>query len=566
MMLYSWGILFFLWWKLILVSPDSAFEVEMELDLSMDGGDEIGLKTSIYQEFDSDFYGDEPSYDAFEGQEELVFQPDNLVFIDCPVAIAETSSFQIFNHFGYDIHVTSVVSESNLIHPVMFQPQVIAPNESISLQILFLPYFQENVVSQLIISTSQGDYEYQVKGFPVRNPYGVHPLVGIRIPAHAKFEQPLVVHNPHSDSLHIKEVYTTESFLTLRGVPLRSNHVSSSSGIAGGGNNEEDPSASFSPEIMWVIHPNHEREIITLSVPATLSPGFYQGYVHIKTDHDNMVVPVEIEVLEGAVYSVAQTLEFGTLTSVNEKRTLDLKLFNTGYEPILVSEIIPVTADPQLLITIVENPVLEPHTNDEVTVATLTYTASSPGKILNKMLIVTNNSNAAVAVVEVMYAVTVLHGGVGFEHQKAIFVAPIRNTSDAIRNSARVVRSASNAAINGSAVLIPRDFVFTNYFNALVSLQNVVVASCNDIFSSDGVTEEVVVDSFGKWPSVVVHFNETAVVELSTQYADFLPKTCWLEVFTNISSHRIPIYIIDGALELVFMDAVRVLMHSLSID
>ena len=526
--------------------PDSAFEVEMEIDLSLDGGDEIGLKTSIYHEFDSDFYGDETSYDALESQEELVFQPDNLVFMNCPVAIAETSSFQIFNHYGYDIHVTSVVSESPLIHPVMFQPQVIAPNESISLQILFLPYFQENVVSQLIISTSQGDYEYQVKGFPVRNPYGLHPLVGIRIPAHAKFEQPIVVHNPHLDTLHIKEVYTTEGFLTLKGVPLRNSHMTN------GGVGAADDSTQFTPDIMWVIHPNHEREIITLSVPATLSPGFYQGYVHIKTDHDNMVLPVEMEVLEGAVYSVQQTLEFGTLTSVNEKKTLDLKLFNTGYEPILVSEIIPVTADPQLQINMVDNPLLEPHTSNEVIVATLTYTASSPGKILNKLLIVTNNSNAAVAVVEVMYSVTVLHGGVGFEHQKAIFVAPIRNSSDS-RSS---TRSEHSNDTNGSAVLIPREFVFTNYFNALVSLQNVVVASCNDIFSSSGVLEEVVVDSFGKWPSVVVNFNETAVVEMSTMYSDFLPKTCWLEVFTNISSHRIPIYIIDGALELVFMDAV----------
>lgn len=522
----------------VVSSSSSAFESDGEFESSVDGVDEIVLQSSIYQEFDSDFYSDELVGDMQESMEELVFQPDTLVFLDCPVAIAETASFLVVNHFNFDVHVYSVVSENVLFHPVMFQPQIVAPNESISVQILFLPYYQESLVSQLTVKTSVGDFEYQVKGFPVRNPYGLHPFVGIRIPSNSNIEQPIVIHNPHENTLHIKEVYTTESFLTLKGTPLR-NSIGS-----------DDDSSSFAPEVMWVIQPNTEKEIITLSIPSTLGPGFYQGYVHIKTDHDNMVLPVEVDILEGAVYAVHPTLEFGTLTSVSERKSLDIRLHNTGYETIAVTEVIAVDADPQLQINVVE-PILAPRGDGDVHVATLVYTASSPGKINNKLLIVTNNSNAALAVIEVMYTVTVLHGGVGFEHQKAIFVARIRNTS-----------LPHNSESTNS--LVQREFVFTNYFNAHVSLQNVVVASCTDIFTTSGISEMVVVDSFGKWPSVVVEFNEHAVEESSHLITDFLPKTCWLEVFTNISSHRIPIYIIDGSLDLVFMDAVSFVFSHVS--
>jgi Transmembrane protein 131-like N-terminal len=45
----------------------------------------------------------------------------------------------------------------------------------------------------------------------------------------------------------------------------------------------------------------------------------------------------------------------------------------------------------------------------------------------------------------------------------------------------------------------------------------------------------------------------------------FVPFTCWLEIFSNKSSHRFPLYVVDGGVRLSFMDAVRKINLHLSI-
>ena len=48
--------------------------------------------------------------------------------------------------------------------------------------------------------------------------------------------------------------------------------------------------------------PKTDREIIILTVLSEI-PGNYRGYVHVKTDHDNVVLPVDIDIIGGGFKS-----------------------------------------------------------------------------------------------------------------------------------------------------------------------------------------------------------------------------------------------------------------------
>jgi len=79
-----------------------------------------------------------------------------------------------------DIHIFSVTSSDKQFHIVMFQPQILGPSRSVDVKILFLPHRIETSRSQLLISTSIGEFYYPVEGRAVVNPYRLYPLVGYR--------------------------------------------------------------------------------------------------------------------------------------------------------------------------------------------------------------------------------------------------------------------------------------------------------------------------------------------------------------------------------------------------
>ena len=58
--------------------------------------------------------------------------------------------------------------------------------------------------------------------------------------------------------------------------------------------------AGADTKTVWAVPPLATKEVIRLAFKSHV-PGTYAGYVHVKTDADNMVLPVEITVLKGGV-------------------------------------------------------------------------------------------------------------------------------------------------------------------------------------------------------------------------------------------------------------------------
>lgn len=356
------------------------------------------------------------------------------------------------------------------------------------------------------------------------------------------FTQPITLFNPFADSLHIREVYTTENFLSLSGAPLR-NSVSSLGDSVG----------SSDEDILWVVPPGDRKEIITVSASGSkLMNGVHKGFVHIKTDHDNMIIPIELVVLLSGIHAVPESLDFGVLTAPFERRHFDLWLTNSGKSHVFVTEVVPRNTDQQLQVFMQNNPVLSPNGVSETLVATVVYTAGPPGKVSGELLVMTNDSNLAMAVLEVPYDATVLYGGVG--HNDLVFLIPALR-----RDNAEGVQALSNDSLSRSSRSFhdSSQLVLANYFSAPVQLLGVVVSSCTGVMSVTVAEPGGVASSFERWQPMEVTVN---VSDIATEFwvseQSFLPKTCWLEVQTNISVHRIPVHLVDGRLEVQFMDAV----------
>lgn len=309
-----------------------------------------------------------------------------------------------------ELHLFAVSTDTVHFHPSSFKQtvgfssvsysqgsfphcQVVPVKGKTVISVVFVPRLLGAVEGTLIIETSVGGFLYQVHGEGIANPYNLTPFLGAKIPVGVPFNPPIKIYNPKDQVLHVKEVFTNEGFLHLT-LPKAS----------GGGD--------YGSAGLWEINPRHTNTIINLSFQSNV-PGKHTGFVHVKTDIDNMIIPVEIHVMKGGIHRSPEELDFGTLTSSTDKRSLSVSLLNSGPQPVLVSDIYASSPDSHLSITFKKGTLLMPGV--ELSVATVVYTGRTEGQFMGKLLLRTNDSNPAGSRVQVPYKARVLHGYFRFD-------------------------------------------------------------------------------------------------------------------------------------------------------
>ena len=163
------------------------------------------------------------------------------------------------------------------------------------------------------------------------------------------------------------------------------------------------------------IPPGSEKVVIILTVSTELPPGYHTGYLHISTNFEKIIMPVELQTLSTLVYPEKEEINFGTLSAPTEAKTHGLWVKNLGSSVVQVTEIIPVEPDSNLRVELVKNPIIHPGSQTKNLVANLVYFGERPGFVKNRLLVITNDTNAASAVFEVAYSAHVMHGGVMLE-------------------------------------------------------------------------------------------------------------------------------------------------------
>ncbi|CAM9524175.1 unnamed protein product [Chrysoparadoxa australica] len=155
-----------------------------------------------------------------------------------------------------------------------------------------------------------------IKAQAAPNPYRLQPLVGHSILAGSTFDEPIAMHNPHNSTLNVKELYTTEGFFHLSLPSGKLISTMPDAELADGGGS-------------WHIPPGDEREVVRLKFVGEVS-GKYSGFLHIKTDREAMVLPVEVAVKSGRLQAMPSSVDFGLITKIREVRKLSVALTNTG--------------------------------------------------------------------------------------------------------------------------------------------------------------------------------------------------------------------------------------------
>lgn len=542
---------------------------------------------------------------------DLRFSPvDRLDFDSYPILIPGQKSFTIANFYDREVQVISVSSDSTNFHAVMFQPSLLQPREEIDIQMLFLPYYAESIQSLLNISTSEGIITYPITGRAIPNPYKLHPFLGqILQYGTTPYEQPILIYNPYKEPLHIREVFTTADFLSLKGAPLLVDDTESqiASKISIKSVNNTVTSITNAQSNMWIVESGFDKEIIILSISA-INTGSFTGYVHIKTSKDNMVLPVEVHVLNGITHTLKarqEKISFGVLTRIGQEATQDLWLENFGDTDISIVNIEAEKNDVNLVITPIANTVFA-RRKEEFLIAQLTYTVGkglheneNEKQIANVISVFTNNSNPALAVLDISYEVNVLLGTItliGYDTHSSSslkvqnqFILPrlevecSKNNIDleddenkdddtaihietsfegeAIGDGDEKVDVSSESLENSSICediddYVERDFILTNKFAIPIRLLSLSISSCQEIFrvvtpsmrfdnwstpnSNYTVSERDIAISQQHWPLIQIIFNQKLAYSRQKSHMDSGSKLPFLPYtcFLELTSDR----------------------------
>ncbi len=509
---------------------------EMEIDLEEDNRSfeneeetTLNLDSSLLEpDVDTD---SEVGNHVSEGDDRkgITFTPSVLHYTDSPACIPSMSDFTISNNFDHSIYLTAVTSDNSQYYPVLFQPQSLAANSSLNIQLLFLPYYIETSEATLTIASSEGDYEYKIIGRSIKNPYNLHPLSGFRVPAGVPYEQSIIMKNPHSEVLQVREIFTTEDFLSLKGT----------SGDSGGRTEKMSREVvSEGQTKMWEIQPGEEKEVVVLMMSSSI-PGSYNGYVHVKTDKDNIVLPIDLTVLKGGLFASPTNIDFGTITSSGiSENAVKLWLMNSDSRDVLVNDILPLNPDKALVIKH-ENRLLK--AGKDTLIATLSFDSRDEVSMHNKVLIMTNNSNPALATVEIPYEAHVLHGGISIEIEQTIFYIKTKPFKHIEHLGDDGKKREGNSAPKDDQY-VPRNFTFTNACRIPAILEAVDTASCGDVLTIKSVPENVA-QPFSQWDMMPVTFDVLKAKAMTK--GKILPFTCWIELKSNISTNVIDLYIVN---------------------
>jgi hypothetical protein len=492
----------------------------------------------------------------------ILFDPPILEYGSTPVCIPSITMFTLINPLDLEFDLLSIQSDNAQFYPVVFQPQSVSPQDTVQIQILYLPYYPQASQATLTLTTSIGEFEYPVNTAPAYNSYHLHPFLGHRLATGLSLQHSISIYNPHAQPLHIREIYTTESFLSLEGLLPH----------------EVDTNNNPLNSNQWILEPGAERNIISLIMTSSLS-GYYTGYVHIKTNYDNLVLPVELTVVEGGGLHVTPTsINFGILTNVQDFSVVNISLFNSGSQPVEIIEMFAANSDSNLQILSIhelthtttppptENTILNSQT--ETMIAQLVYRASiAVGKVTNRIIIITNHSNPALAILEIPYEVSCVHGGIGYEFNQALFILPIRNMShkhvvlspspssgsgsvSGPLSSAKVSDLMSTLTNKSSASFTDlRNLTLTNYFSLTLHILHIESVSCRDFITIHTSPQPLISPSLKSYQPITLLFNKVIAQEI-LRTKDSLPHQCWLDIHTNFSTVRLPLVVIDGNVDM----------------
>lgn len=430
---------------------------------------------------------------SLSGEPRVQLSPNALDFGEKQLCVASVLTFEIQTPETTDeIHVMSIVTDDVQFHPAMFRPIHLRAGDSLKVQIIYLPRASGRVEAKAVIRTSLGTLVYPLSGQGVANQFGLNPFTAT-IPTGARYEPLITITNPSDQMLLVKEIFTTESFLHLS-LPNAKGH--------------EGPAIMPQNAGMWEIQPHETRDIISLSFMSRVD-GEFNGFVHIKTDRDNMILPVEIIVVAPGLHLSPETVNFGVIAAEDEQHDVAVDISNTADVDL---ELVGVTigradATVSIIMNVPSNIIRAGESIPKM--FTLAHDGTKNGTYAGQIKFRCNDTSVTV----LSYTARVIRGAITFSPQDALF-------------------ALSPSEPQNSSVV--RNITLTNHFDYPLRLEEAHVLDSEEI-------------------KVVEMYPDDWIVQLEFTPSSkrFDIRSYQLELETNATFHQVPLHIHYNKLQVV---------------
>ncbi|XP_064610189.1 transmembrane protein 131-like isoform X2 [Liolophura sinensis] len=478
-------------------SQSQAFiQTDNHLTFIVGDGNGIPLEVKPGQRFE-----DITRPDGSSSNSAILLDPPFLDFQQQPVGMPRMEQVTVQNLDNKNnLYLLSISGSTVHFHCSFFQDKTVPPGGNTTFDVVFLARQVGNVENTLFIHTSQGSYKYQVFGVGVPNPYRLRPYLGAKVPVNSSFSPLIHMHNPHSSTLQVLEMYSSDGDLHL----------------------ELPTGEKEAPQYLWEIPPFETKPVMRANFVGRTENN-HTAFIRIKTnkerDSELLILPVEVEVTAApGIYSPLEMLDFGILRTLDEPKTVKLNLGNSGNKAIHITSVLLSPANEAVSVDF--RPVrLPPDMMRFTTVAQITFKASkaiSPKQWSGK-IIVKSKSNHFKLVTP--YQANVLHGSLVYNITDTYFFSHL-------------------ALINQT-----RKLNFTNTFNFSVVLYNATLPP--------EVLMYFTILNFSA--PVVLRPQETAIPFLLKFHpnATQIHMNTKLIIHTNASTFVIPIIVYNGALQII---------------
>lgn len=332
------------------------------------------------------------------------FEPSYLDFHEKSVGMPSIRTVSIINpHTDQNLQLQSISGSTVHFHASFFQSKVVHPLGNTTFEIVFLARLVGNVENTLFIHTSKGVYPYQVFGVGVPNPYRLRPFLGARVPLNFSFSALINMHNPYNLPLQVIEMYSSGGDL----------HLELPSGL------EE------APQKHWEIPPYETKALMRASFVGRVASN-HTAFIRIKAsqpapNQELLILPFEVEVTTApGLFSSADLLDFGTLRTMDEPKSIGLYLVNAGHKQVHISAVS--IEPPNSALSIGFTPTLLKPGSKYIKIATATYSAfqvKRSRQASGKVVIKTNSK--ITPRLEIPYHVNILQGTIAYSVSKTRF-------------------------------------------------------------------------------------------------------------------------------------------------
>ncbi|CAG0923331.1 unnamed protein product [Notodromas monacha] len=482
----------------VVITFAAFIQTDTELRYLVDGIS-VHMRSGAFPEESVSFGYDleEESYQIFPSP--VKFHPPSVDFGKVALGVPKIQRI-ILENLSEDTNIQMLSISSNTVHfhCSFFEDKFVTAHGNTSFDVVFLGRSEGLVENSLFVHTSVGSFKYQIKAMSVPNPYGLKPLVGVRMPLNSSYSPTIELHNPYNETLQITEMYSSGGDL----------HLELPTGLTEG------------PQAVWEIPPHETKRVMKANFVARVENN-HTAYIRIKMNSSeklDLIVPVEVEVSsQPGLYSPQEVLDFGTLRADQDVVTQQLYLLVSSHKPISIQNVLVTPVNEAVNITF-EPKRVSPDTLQGTVVAEVMFDPSkvSTDKQLSGKIVVKSKNNQFK--VTVPYRAKLLPGKLRFNSNALYFLADGGRSNNTNHT---------------------RTFEVTNEFNVPLLIRN-ITADLNLLFHFE-------VESF--LPLVLAPNETGAIFKLSmrNRTAD-LQLSGHLFLKTNASEFRFEVLCYNGQL------------------